>query len=440
MATLPTASNESENGVEPRITVGLDIGTSKVCALIASYDEDSDNLNILGIGITDSEGLNRGVVVNIDKTVKTIKKVIEQAEQQAGITIEEVVVGIAGDHIEAFQSRGIIGISNNNREIIQEDVDRIIKESRNIKLPPERSILHVIPQEFIIDGQDGITAPIGMSGVRMEANVHVVTGLSTAIQNLYKCVERNGIKVKDIVLEPLACSHAVLNEEEKEVGVGLIDIGGGTTDIAIFEANVIRFTSVFGVAGKQVTDDIRKGLGIIASQAERIKREYGHGFVNSIMNDEVFMIPGIGGRKPIEINKSFLCKIIQPRLEEIFEFALAEIRRSGYGGSLGAGVVITGGATLIPGVDEVAAEILGMPVKIGYPSGISYQGLAPEVESPMYSTCVGLALYGVKKAKEAGIDVEDQSDESSRSKEKSKSGKKEKKGWGETIKNFLNDI
>ena len=215
MATLPAVSSENDNGPKPRITVGLDIGTSKVCALIASYDEDTDNLNILGIGITDSEGLNRGVVVNIDKTVKTIKKVIEQAEQQAGITIEEVVVGIAGDHIEAFQSRGIIGISNNNREIIQADVDRIIKESRNIKLPPERNILHVIPQEFIIDGQDGITAPIGMSGVRMEANVHVVTGLSTAIQNIYKCVELNGIKVKEIVLEPLAFIHAVLNEEEK---------------------------------------------------------------------------------------------------------------------------------------------------------------------------------------------------------------------------------
>ncbi|MFH1052592.1 MAG: cell division protein FtsA [bacterium] len=397
MSKKPTPKNGTP--VKQQISVGLDIGTSKVCALVASPGDRLNTLNILGIGITDSDGLNRGVVVNIDRTVRTIKTVVDQAEQQSGCEIREVIVGIAGDHIESFQSRGIIGISNPTKEIRKSDVDRIIEECRNIKIPSERQILHVIPQEFIIDGQDGIIDPVGINGVRLEANVHVVTGLQTAIQNLYKCVERNNISVKAVVLEPLASSYAVLDSEEKEVGVALIDIGGGTTDIAIFEENIIRFTSVFGIAGKQVTDDIRKGLGIIAHQAEKLKRDYGHSFMDSIHKDDVFMIPGIGGRKPTEITKSQFARIIQPRMEEIFEFALAEIRRSGYAGSLGAGVVITGGTSLLRGTEGLAHEIFGMPVKIGKPSGITYSGLGPEVENPIYSTAVGLALYGLKDRK-----------------------------------------
>lgn len=380
---------------KPKVTAGLDIGTSKVCAIIATAGDDPDNLNILGIGITESEGLNRGVVVNIEKTVNSIQKVIEQAEQQAGMKVDDVVVGIAGDHVESFQTKGIIGISNPNKEITNYDVDRVLEESRNIKIPAERKILHIMPQEFIIDGQDGITDPVGMSGVRLEANVHVVTGLVTALQNIERCVERIDLNVRDIVLEPLASSYAVLDSEEKEVGVALIDIGGGTTDIAIFEENIIRFTSVFGIAGKQLTDDIRKGLGVIASQAERVKREYGHAFMDTIHKDEVFMIPGIGGRKPMEVTKSYLCRIIQPRLEEILEFAFSEIKRSGYAGSLGAGIVITGGTALIRGVEELATDIFNMPVKIGMPKGISYSGLVPEITSPVYSTAVGLALYGI---------------------------------------------
>ncbi len=398
MSKLRTGhSNYPES--ERKITAGLDIGTSKVCALIATPGDSPKSLNILGTGITESDGLNRGVVVNIEKTIRSIRKVVEQAEQQAGIKVDDVVVGIAGDHIESFQTKGIVGISNPTKEITQEDVDRVLEESRNIKIPAERTILHVIPQEYIIDGQDGITDPVGMSGVRLEADVHVVTGLVTAIQNIERCVKRIGLGVRDIVLEPLASSYAVLDDEEKEVGVALIDIGGGTTDIAIFEENIIRFTSVFAIAGKQLTDDIRKGLGVIASQAERVKREYGHAFMDSIIKDEVFMIPGIGGRKPMEVSKSYLCQIIQPRMEEIFEFALAEIKRSGYAGSLGAGVVVTGGSSLLRGAEELAAEIFGMPVKIGMPSGISYSGLAPEIENPIYSTAVGLSLYGIEKNK-----------------------------------------
>lgn len=397
MALSNTTRNQAEIEKRPEITVGLDIGTSKVCCLVASPDEKPNSLNILGIGIAESEGLNRGVVVNIDKTVRTIEKVIDQAEQQSGIKISECVVGIAGDHIQSFQGRGVVGISNPNKEITIKDVERVLEDTRNIKVPSERKILHVIPQDFIIDGQDGILDPVGMSGVRMEANVHIVTGLDTAIQNLYRCVERLGIQVKEIVLEPLASSFAVLDEEEKEVGVALVDIGGGTTDVAIFEENIIRFTSVFGIAGKQVTDDIRKGLGIISSQAERIKREYGHTHISSIQRDEVFMIPGIGGRKPLETSKTFLCQIIQPRMEEIFEFALSEIRRSGFASNLGAGVVITGGCSLLRGLEDLAQEVFGMPVKIGMPSSVSYSGLAPEIKNPVYSTCFGLALFGLKE-------------------------------------------
>ncbi len=451
-----TGMNEIE---QPEITVGLDIGTTKVCALVAARDKQSNTLKILGFGIAESEGMNRGVVINIDRTVRSINTVIAQAEQQSGIKIKEVVVGIAGDHISSFQTRGIVGISNPTREISKSDVERLLEDSRNIALPSERSIIHVIPQDFIIDGQDGISDPVGMSGVRMEANVHIVTGLSTAIQNIHRCIERAGLVVKDIVLEPIASSHAVLTEEEKEVGVALIDIGGGTTDIAIFEENIIRYTSVFAIAGRQVTDDIRKVLGIIVNQAERIKREYGHCYEPSIHKDEVFMIPGIAGRSPMEVTKAQLCRIIQPRMEELFEFALAEIRKSGFENRLGAGIVLTGGTTLIRGVDELAAKIFNMPVKIGYPTGISYVGLAPEVESPVYSTSVGLALWGlqfdkfdseiiVKEEKPKEVPQSEASkaeakvaEEPKAKKEEAKKDDKQKKsGMMDKVKSFLRDL
>ncbi|MCB0703330.1 MAG: cell division protein FtsA [Candidatus Kapaibacterium sp.] len=386
-------SSTLNNGLP--ISVGLDIGTSKICALVTSPDPTSNTLKILGIGIAESEGLNRGVVVNIEKTIRSIKKVIEQAEEQSGIKIKEVTVGIAGDHIEAIKTRGIIGISNSEQEITQNDVDRLLKDASKIAIPSERKILHVIPQDFIIDGQDGITDPIGMSGIRMEANVNIITGLKTAINNIYRCVERLDIKVKDVILEPIASSKSVLLDAEKEIGVAIVDIGGGTTDVAIFEEGVYRFTSVFALAGKHVTNDIRKVLGIVTNQAEKIKRDYGHCHGNSIMKDEVFMVPGIGGRKPMELQKSQLCEIIQPRMQELFEFALAEINRSGYANNLGAGIVVTGGTALLNGTEELAKEVFGMPVKIGIPTNLSYSGLAPEVSSPVYSTAVGLALNGI---------------------------------------------
>lgn len=390
----------SELEANNEIIVGLDIGTTKVCAIVAAAKRDGKGFTILGIGESPSDGLNRGVVVNIEKTVRSIEQAVQQAEQQSGVTIGEVIVGIAGDHIQSFPTMGIVGISNPEKEITKRDVERLLDETRKIALPSDRKILHIIPQDFIVDGQDGITDPVGMSGIRMEANVHVVTGLVTAAQNIYRCVERAGLRVRNLVLQPLASSYAVLDDEEKEIGVALIDIGGGTTDIAVFEGGIIRHTALFGIAGRQVTDDVRRGLGIIASQAERVKQEYGHAMLSGIMRDEMFMIPGVGGRKPMEITKSLLSEIIQPRMEELLEFALAEIRRSGYSQNLSAGIVLTGGGALLRGIDELAAQVIGMPVKIGIPTGSNGGGLSPEIENPRYATGVGLIRYAMKHSEQ----------------------------------------
>ncbi len=376
------------------ISVGLDIGTSKLCLIIAQKDKNSNDNKILGLGITDSEGLSRGVITNIDKTVNAIKKIVQQAEQQSGIKIEDVVVGIAGDHIESLPQRGIISISNRNKEITKDDVDRLIRETKNISIPADRQIIHVFPQSYIIDGQDGVTDPIGMSGIRMEAEVLIITASSTAIQNIYRCVERAGLRVKDLVLEPIAASNATLNDEEKEVGVALVDIGGGTTDIAIYYENVLRHISIFSIAGKHITDDIRKVLGIIGTQAELIKRKHGNSLTETISEDEIFMVPGVAGRSPKEISKKMLSQIIQARSEEILEFINAELKNSNLSDSLGAGIVLTGGCSLLDGLDELAEKLLNQAVKIGIPSGFSSSGLAPETASPLYSTAVGLTLWG----------------------------------------------
>ncbi len=382
---------------EQNIAVGLDLGTSKVCVIVASQSLTTKAINILGIGVAESYGMKRGVISNIDKTIQAIQKAVEQAEQQSGIKIKEVVVGIAGDHIESYQTRGIVGISNPNEEITKEDVERVLDECRNSNLPLERKILHIIPQEFIIDKQDGIYDPVGMSGVRMEAITHIVTGSSSAVRNIYKCIERLGITIKDVILEPIASSYSVLFEDEKELGVALIDIGGGTTDITIFEENIIRFTKVIALGGMLVTSDIRSVVAIPDVQAERIKIEYGHCYSPNLIDDEEsFMIPGISGRKPKELKTKELCQIIQPRMEEIFQFALSEIRNSGYSGRLGAGVVLTGGCSLLRGAEDLAEEVFGMPIKMGIPSISSYSGLAREVNNPCFSTAVGLALHSLK--------------------------------------------
>ncbi len=291
------------------IIVGLDLGTTKVCVVVASTDENG-RINILGIGRSSSEGLTKGVVTNIDRTVRSIQNAIADAEVQSGVSIQSIVVGIAGEHIQSFQSRGVIAISRPDNEITQEDVDRLIHDTKRVALPADRKIIHVIPQEFIIDGQPGVQDPVGMSCVRMEANVHIITGLVTAAQNIFKCVQRAGLHIRDMVLEPLASSYAVLDEEEKEVGIALLDIGGGTTDLAVFEDRTIRHTAVIPIAGNQVTNDIRKGLGVLSEQAEKLKCQHGFAYIPSVVDDDPIILPGIGGRPPLEIDKKLLAQII----------------------------------------------------------------------------------------------------------------------------------
>jgi cell division protein FtsA len=382
---------EQEN---ERIVVGLDIGTTKVCAVVASINEQ-DKIHILGVGKAPSDGLNRGVVVNIDKTVNAIKKAVEQAQLASGIEVNSVNVGIAGDHIRSIRSKGVITINNKDKEITVKDVERLLEDCQRIMLPPDQQIIHVIPQEFVVDGQDGISDPVGMSGMRMEAEVHIITGLVSAAKNLYRCVERAGYQVADIILEPLASSYAVLDDEEKEAGVALVDIGGGTTDLAVFQDNTIRHTAVIAIAGKKVTDDIKVGLSVLDDQAEKLKHEYGESFVDMIEKDESITIPGIAGRPPKEITKSILAKIIQARMEEILEIVAIEIKRSGYSESLSAGIVITGGGSLIKNICPLANEVLGMDAKIGRPLGLA-GGLTDEVDSPIYAAGVGLVLHALR--------------------------------------------
>ncbi|REL24265.1 cell division protein FtsA [Rhodohalobacter sp. SW132] len=377
-----------------RIVVGLDIGTTKVCAVVASIDEQ-DKIHILGVGKAPSDGLNRGVVVNIDKTVNAIKNAVEQAQLASGIEVNSVNVGIAGDHIRSIRSKGVITINNKDKEITVKDVERLLEDCQRIMLPPDQQIIHVIPQEFVVDGQDGISDPVGMSGMRMEAEVHIITGLVSAAKNLYRCVERAGYQVADIILEPLASSYAVLDDEEKEAGVVLVDIGGGTTDLAVFQENTIRHTAVIAIAGKKVTDDIKMGLSVLDDQAEKLKHQYGESFVDMIEQDESITIPGIAGRPPKEITKSILAKIIQARMEEILEIIAIEVKRSGYSDSLSAGIVITGGGSLIKNVCPLANEVLGMDAKVGRPLGLA-GGLTEEVDSPIYATSVGLVLHALK--------------------------------------------
>lgn len=384
--TLPNDPNE-------RIVVGLDIGTTKVCAIVASID-DQERINILGVGKAKSEGLKRGVVVNIERTMNAIKSAIEQAERASGKKVRAVNVGIAGDHINSIRSRGAITKSDLSQEISKEDVDRLIEEIKQIMLPTDQKIIHVIPQEFSVDGQDGIVDPIGMSGMRIEADVHIITGMVSAVKNIYRCVEKAGYEVVDIILEPLASSYAVLAEEEKEAGVVLVDIGGGTTDVAVFHENTIRHTAVIAIGGQKVTDDVRIGLNILVDQAEKLKSTYGEAFVDYMELDDVIEVPGIAGRPAKEISRAVLCQIIQARMQEIVEIVEMEIKRSTYSDKLSAGIVFTGGGSLVKNLEPLAQHITGMDVKVGYPRGLA-GGLIEEVNSPVYSTGIGLVMQAM---------------------------------------------
>ncbi len=376
---------------EKDIIVGLDIGTTKICVIIAEKGK-FEEIKILGVGTSPSHGLRRGVVINIDKTCQSIQKAVQDAERMAGVEVKSVYAGIAGDHIRSLNSRGIVAVSRENNEIQEDDVDRAIDAAKAISMPIDREIIHILPQQFIIDDQDGIHEPIGMSGVRLEVEAHIVTGAITSAQNIYKSVERACYNVHDLVLEPLASSYSVLADDEKKLGVGLIDIGGGTTDVALFFEKTIRYTKVISLGGNHVTNDIAIGLRTPPEQAEKIKIDHGCCYLPGISEEEYIEVPSVAGREPRKVSKTILTRIIQPRMEEIFTLAYREIKKSDVVELLTSGLVLTGGCSLIPGAVELAEEIFDMPVRLGIPTGI--EGIVDTVKNPMYATGVGLVLYG----------------------------------------------
>nr|WP_320115371.1 cell division protein FtsA [uncultured Desulfuromonas sp.] len=378
-------SNRKEN-----LIVGLDIGTTKICAIIASMTESG--LDIVGIGTSVSRGLRKGVVINIESTVEAIKKALQEAELMAGCEINSVFAGIAGAHITGFNSQGVIAIKN--REVTSEDVQRVIDAAKAIAIPMDREVIHVIPQEFIIDDQDGIKEPLGMSGVRLESKVHIVTGAVASAQNIVKSCNKASVNVADIVLEPLASSEAVLSADEKELGVAIVDIGGGTTDLAIFVDGAIKHTAVLSLGGNHLTNDIAVGLRTPMAEAERIKHAYGSCLTSDIGKDETIEVPSVGGREPRILSRQLLAEILEPRVEEIFTLVNREIVRSGYEDLIASGVVITGGTSILPGMPELAEQIFNLPVRRGVPQGIG--GLIDVVNSPIYATGVGLVIYGSK--------------------------------------------
>ena len=372
------------------IFVGLDIGTTKVCAIVAEAKNDS--LEIIGVGTSGSAGLKNGVVVNIENTVESITKAVEDAELMAGYQIQEASVGIAGSHIRGFSSRGIVAVKS--REVTQQDIDRVISAAKTMSIPMDHEVIHVIPQGFTVDDQDDIKNPIGMSGLRLEAGVHIVTASSIAAQNIVKCANKAGIDVSEIVLEQIASSEAVLTEDEKELGVALIDIGGGTTDVAIFHRGNIVHTFVIPKGGQSVTSDVSKGTTTIPQEAEKIKIKFGIAKESLAGKDEIIEIPGFGGRPPRPISRQLLGNIIEQRMAEIFTWIRKNIEKNGLESKILSGYVITGGAALIDGSAELAVEIFNAPVRIGYP--LSVGGLTDVISSPIYSTGVGLVKYAYK--------------------------------------------
>ncbi len=375
-------------GKRDSLVVGLDIGTTKICTVVGEVNEGQ--VNIIGLGTHPSKGLRKGVVVNIESTVQSIKKAVEEAELMADCQITSVYVGIAGGHIKGINSHGVIAVKN--REITEKDKQRVIDAASAVALPMDREIIHVIPQEFIVDDQDGIRDPVGMSGVRLEGRVHIVTGAITSAQNIVKCANRAGLHVDDIVLEQLGSSEAVLTPEEKELGAAIVDIGGGTTDLIIFVNGSIKHTAVFALAGNHITNDISIGLRTPAEEAEKIKIRYGCALTSLVRKDETIKVPSVGGREPRVLSRQTLAEIIEPRVEEILSLVRNEMMKMGYANLLASGVILTGGSAILEGVPELAEQIFNLPVRRGTPIGIG--GLVDLVNSPIYATGVGLVLYG----------------------------------------------
>lgn len=390
------------------IVVGLDIGTTKIACIVGRRDSHG-KIEILGIGKSDSLGVNRGVVANIDKTVQAIKTAVEEAENKTGHKIKYVNVGIAGQHIKSLQHRGIYTRDSLEKEISTEDVDNLIKDMFKLQMLPGEEIIHVLPQEFIVDSEQGIKEPVGMSGIRLEANFHIITGQKAAAKNIHRCAALAGLKVTELILEPLASADSVLSEEEKEAGVALIDIGGGTTDIAIFQDNIIRHTAVIPFGGNIITEDIKEGCTIIKHQAELLKVKFGSALASEAKENEIVSIPGLRGREPREISLKNLASIIQARMEEIIEHVYFEIRNSGYEKKLIGGIVITGGGASLRHLPQLMEYITGMDVRVGYPNEHLAANNTEEVTSPIFSTGVGLAMKGLAyldELKRKGIDLE----------------------------------
>ncbi|RLE12537.1 cell division protein FtsA [Candidatus Aerophobetes bacterium] len=380
------------------IIVGLDIGTTKVCAIIGMVNEYG-SIDVLGVGVSPSKGLRKGVVVNIESTVHSVATAIEKAELMAGIEVKSVYAGIAGGHIEGINSRGVVAVSSKNREISREDVERVIDAAKAIAIPMEREVIHVFPQEFIVDNQDGIKDPIGMSGVRLEAEVHIVTGAVASAQNIVKSVNRAGYAVNDIVLEPLASALSTLKDDEKELGVVLLDIGGGTTDVLVYLNGSIWHTSVIALGGNHITNDISIGLRTPVQTAEEIKKKWGVAVSDLVDPEEAIEVPSVGGRKPNVMPRQILAEIIQPRIEEIFFLVKENLDRLDFKDIISGGIVLTGGTSRLVGVERVAEKVFEMPVRVGRPQGVG--GLVDEVASPEFATGVGLLLYGMNARPES---------------------------------------
>ena len=386
---------------EKNMIVGLDIGTSKVVAIVGEVTTEG-TVEIIGIGSHPSRGMKKGVVVNIESTVHSIQRAIEEAELMAGCQIHSVYAGIAGSHIRSLNSHGIVAIRD--KEVTPGDVERVIDAARAVAIPADQKILHILPQEFIIDKQEGIREPVGMSGVRLEAKVHLVTGAVSAAQNIIKCVRRCGLEVDDIILEQLASSYSVLTEDEKELGVCLIDIGGGTTDIAIFTEGSIRHTAVIPIAGDQVTNDIAVALRTPTQHAEEIKVKYACALAQLASADETIEVPSVGDRSPRRLARHTLAEVVEPRYEELLALVQAELRRSGFEDLVAAGIVLTGGSSKMEGLVDLAEEIFHMPVRLGTPQYVS--GLVDVVRNPIYATGVGLLLFGIQNRAQRGMEAQ----------------------------------
>ncbi|HIA02630.1 MAG TPA: cell division protein FtsA [Myxococcales bacterium] len=361
-----------------------------MCCIVGEKTEGG--IDIIGIGTAPSKGLRKGVVVNIESTVASIRKAVEEAELMAGCTISNVYVGIAGAHIRGFNSRGIVAVSQ-NREVVEADIDRVIDAAKAVPMPLDREIIHILPQEYVIDENDGVKEPVGMSGVRLEAKVHIVTAASTSVQNIIRCCNRTGLEVTDVVLEQLASSEATLFEDEKELGVALVDIGGGTTDIAIYYNNAIVHSAVIPIGGNNVSGDIAVGLRTPRAEAEKIKQKFGCGLTSLVGDDEIIEVASVGKRESQTRSRQILCEIIEPRVEEIYMLVQQEIQKSGFEDLITSGVVLTGGGAVMEGMVELAEEVLGLPARIGQPESVG--GLVDVVRNPKYSTGVGLVVYGM---------------------------------------------